>query len=271
MASPFCGMNPYLEHPDLWSEFHNRLIVALADDLAPSLRPTYRVAIEKRVYEAWNSETLLVGIPDVSVYHPAAIAPSRQAISTLSSTLSPVTQPMSVLLPEVEQVKETYLEVRDVNTGEVVTVIELLSPKNKRNGEGRQIYETKRRRILSSRSHFVEIDLLIQGDAMPFLGSEMVGRYRILVSRSDKRPYADLYPFELSDPIPTFALPLRIGETEPIVDLQILLHGVYERAGFDLAIVYDRDPTMRLANTEQNWIRESLLEKGLRNDPELAS
>ncbi|CAN1212321.1 DUF4058 domain-containing protein [Tumidithrix helvetica PCC 7403] len=68
MPSPFSGMNAYLDHPDLWSEFHNRLIVALTDDLASLLRPTYRVAIEKRVYEVWDNETLLVGIPDVSVY-----------------------------------------------------------------------------------------------------------------------------------------------------------------------------------------------------------
>jgi Protein of unknown function (DUF4058) len=46
MASPFPGMNPYLESPAFWSEFHNRLMVAIADDLSPQLRPHYRVAIE---------------------------------------------------------------------------------------------------------------------------------------------------------------------------------------------------------------------------------
>jgi hypothetical protein len=51
MASPFPGMDPYLEHPRFWAEFHNRLIVALADFLMPRLRPKYEVAIEKRIYE----------------------------------------------------------------------------------------------------------------------------------------------------------------------------------------------------------------------------
>jgi len=36
MPSPFTGMNPYLEHPTLWSEVHKRLIVAIADALAES-------------------------------------------------------------------------------------------------------------------------------------------------------------------------------------------------------------------------------------------
>ena len=34
MPSPFIGMDPYLEQPVFWSEFHSRLIVAIADTLA---------------------------------------------------------------------------------------------------------------------------------------------------------------------------------------------------------------------------------------------
>jgi hypothetical protein len=38
-------MDPYLEHPDLWSEVHHRLITAIADAVSPQVRPRYRVAI----------------------------------------------------------------------------------------------------------------------------------------------------------------------------------------------------------------------------------
>lgn len=49
MSSPFPGMeDPYLEAPELWAEFHNRLTVAIADDLSPKLRSKYRVAIDQR-------------------------------------------------------------------------------------------------------------------------------------------------------------------------------------------------------------------------------
>jgi len=48
MSSPFPGMNPYLENPDLWPEVHHLLISLLAETLNPQLLPTYRVAIEKR-------------------------------------------------------------------------------------------------------------------------------------------------------------------------------------------------------------------------------
>ena len=60
-------MNPYLEHPDRWSTVHNRLIVALADELTPQLLPKYQVDIEKRVYDVMGFNTLLVGRPDVTV------------------------------------------------------------------------------------------------------------------------------------------------------------------------------------------------------------
>ena len=33
MHNPFPGMNPYLEQPELWHQVHNRLIVAIADEL----------------------------------------------------------------------------------------------------------------------------------------------------------------------------------------------------------------------------------------------
>jgi len=67
MPSPFPGMNPYLEHPSLWAGIHHRLITAIANDLAPKLRPKYIVAIEERVYEVSGDTALLIGVPDVSV------------------------------------------------------------------------------------------------------------------------------------------------------------------------------------------------------------
>ena len=39
MPTPFPGMDPYLEHPDLWPDVHHGLIAALRDFLAPRLRP----------------------------------------------------------------------------------------------------------------------------------------------------------------------------------------------------------------------------------------
>ncbi len=48
-----------------WLEADSQLIVAIADALAPYLRPKYRVAIEKRIYQMSGEESLLLGFPDV--------------------------------------------------------------------------------------------------------------------------------------------------------------------------------------------------------------
>jgi hypothetical protein len=64
VRSPFPGMNPYLELPVLWPEFHNRLIVAISDALTPHLRPNYYAAVETSAYLDDGEPDLLVGIPD---------------------------------------------------------------------------------------------------------------------------------------------------------------------------------------------------------------
>ena len=52
MPSPFPGMDPDLEHPRSWPNFHHRLITAIAIYLGPQLRPKYRVVVEEAMYQA---------------------------------------------------------------------------------------------------------------------------------------------------------------------------------------------------------------------------
>ncbi len=99
---------------------------------------------------------------------------------------------MPVEAPLPDRLREGYLEVRDVTTGEVVTVLELLSPTNKRLSQGRRLYEEERLQTLGTRTHLVEIDLLRGGEPMTIWGNGHGRHYRILVSRSERRPQADL-------------------------------------------------------------------------------
>jgi hypothetical protein len=255
MPSPFPGMNPYLENPELWPEVHHWINTFIAELLIPKLRPKYRVAIEKRVYQMTDGNSVLVGIPDVTIGRYIKTTdkePSNIALASLA------TQPITVNIPIPEEVRESYLEVREVGTGEVVTVIELLSPKNKRPGEGRKAYDTKRQQVFGSSTHLVEIDLLRGGEPMPILGNQINSDYRILVSRSELRPQAELYPFNLQEKIPTFILPLRKGDTEPLVDLQSVIQDLFDRAGFDLAIDYTREPVPPIGEDDLVWVSELL-------------
>ncbi len=261
MPSPFPGMNPYLEHPELWAEVHHWLIILIAESLVPQLRPKYRVAIEKRIYQISDANSILVGIPDVTVQRQPSTTNPRMSNVALAA---PPAQALTVTVPMPETIEESYLEVRDVATKEVVTAIELLSPKNKRSGEGRKAYKIKRQRVLKSSTNLVEIDLLRAGKAMPILDNNIESNYRILVSRSNRRPLADLYAFNLQNAIPSFPLPLQEGDPEPLVDLQSLLNGLYDRAGYDLVIDYSQDPFPALSEADTAWADEVLREQVLR-------
>lgn len=260
MPSPFPGMNPYLEHPELFPGVHHSLISEIAKLLTPQLRPKYRVAVEVRMYNTTDDSSLIVGIPDVTIK-------SRQTTKDLTINNVAVaiqTQPIKVKVPVPVTVKEGYLEVREVGTDILVTTIEILSPTNKRAGKGREAYEEKREKVLLSRTNLVEIDLLRRGNPMPIISTNPSSDYRILVCRGNRRPSADLYPFNLPDVIPSFPLPLRAEDTEPIVNLQLLLNDVYDLYGYDLVVDYHQEPVPKLREDDAAWSDALLRGQGLR-------
>jgi hypothetical protein len=262
MASPFPGMDPYLEQATLWPEFHSRLIVALADVLAPSLLPKYYVAVETRTYldsgEPASSPDVLVGIPDAVVLSTQTRS-SPMPSEDVATGIATVIRPQSVLLPMPMETKERYLEVRETGSDAVITVIEVLSPANKRPGEGRRLYSTQRQTILGSASHLVEIDLLRVYEPMAMhpvtTGLTSTGAYRILVSRAADRPRADLYAFSIQDPIPAFPLPLKETDAAVTVEMQSLVNGIYGRSGYGLRLNYQTPvPAPDLSTADQIWV-----------------
>jgi hypothetical protein len=220
----------------------------LARSLNPSLVPKYRAAVEKRVY----LDALLVGIPDASVFQQT---PEIEPSSVVTTGV--LSKPIRVTLPLTEEITERYLEIREVKTGRVVTVVEVLSLKNKRVGEGRDKYLT-RQKVLNSATHLVEIDLLRTGNFMPMVEA-IHSDYRILVSRANLRPEAELYPFNMQESIPQFLLPLQSPDQEPIVNLSEVLRQVYQEAALDLAIDYSVQPIPPLSESDFQWI-QSLME-----------
>jgi hypothetical protein len=67
------------------------------------------------------------------------------------------------------------------------------------------------------------------------------------------RPKAQLYAFNLRQVIPSIALPLK-GEATIALDLQPLLHQVYDRARFELAIDYSGVLSPRLSSEDGAWV-----------------
>ena len=256
MAYPFPGMNPYLEQRSLWPNVHINLINGIQYFLADKLPSRYYVSAEERTYIAANDPNSFVGRPDVAV-----VGAPRVAIAPLQ-TMTANGSPVIVVLPVPDKVRERFLEIREVTSHWVVTVIEILSPSNKTLGDGRRQYEAKRQQVLGSATSLVEIDLLCLGLPLP-ADPEPQQDYCILVSRGWERPKGLLYAFNLPDPIPSVPIPLQRGEEELSLALGDLLPQIYEDVRYERRIDYAAPPP-GLTDEQNAWLDGLLREASLR-------
>ncbi|MGH7225259.1 MAG: DUF4058 family protein, partial [Gemmataceae bacterium] len=124
MPSPFPGMDPYLEKNPIFHELHTQMLSEAQARLQPQLRPKYVARLERHLSEGSVWDT------------PSELISSRRIVIYVR------TQPR-----------------------QAVASIELLSPSNKAAGTNEQArYLEKRSSALHGGLHWVEIDLLRDGD-----------------------------------------------------------------------------------------------------------
>ncbi len=198
MPSPFPGMNPYLEQEAFWQDFHLEVVPAIRRRLVAQVRPKYIVMLDEHIYvqELPPEPRRLVGRADVSLAAP------RRRRAEQGADVGIVEAPAQVQIPVQDVHRVPFLEVRDRLGRELITVLELLSPTNKRGGADREQYVAKREQVLKSAAHFVEIDLLRRGRPMP-LENRPRCDYSVLVSRAEARPWAGFWPIRLRRACPS--------------------------------------------------------------------
>ncbi len=251
MPSPFPGMNPYLEQDHVWHDFHERFCPAVAELLTPQVRPGYVARIDEHVYihELPAEPRRLAGRADVAVAQTVATS----GVQTTAAVLEP---PTRVQLPAIDIERLAFVEIRDRLDRRVITVIELLSPTNKYAGPDREQHLMKRGQLLASGTHFVEIDLLRGGPRLPLVGLPQCDYYA-LVSRAEQRPEADVYAVRLRQRLPVIPIPLRAPHPAAQLDLQALLHRIYDAAGYEDDI-YTGEPQPGLSRDDAAWARQLL-------------
>jgi hypothetical protein len=267
MPSPFPGMDPYLEDPGLWPDVHHNLISEVQGLLTGQLRPKYLVRIEERAYitseeDDWSKPQQRV--PDIEIMARPGWEEERFSEGHEASSLE-TPEPVVVTTWFEEEIHEAYLKIIDRQSRDVVTVIELLSPTNKvPNSPGRDSFETKRREVMNSSSHWVEIDLL-RGKRMVTVPKK-VGphQYLIHISRRDRRPLGELYGIRLNQRLPIIPIPLKRGDPDGQLDLQAALNATYDRAGYDMELDYRKPPRPPLDEKLAAWADQLLRSKGLR-------
>jgi Protein of unknown function (DUF4058) len=252
MPSPFPGMNPYIERASVWHDFHERWIPLAADLIGAQVLPRYFVRIDEQMYihVLPSEERRFVGRGDVLV---SALTPAK---SNTVATIPVLEAPAEVGVPVIDTEGLSYLEIRDRDSLELVTVVELLSPSNKYAGPDREQYLAKARKLQQSWVHFVEIDLLRGGPRMSWLNMPACD-YCAVVSRYERRPKAEFWPIQLRDRLPEIPIPLRQGDADARLDLQQVLHRIYDAAGY-VYHIYAGPPEPALSVADAAWAQTFL-------------
>jgi hypothetical protein len=245
-------MDPYLEDPRLWPDFHGAMIFAFRVALNQLLQPRYFARAEERVYvsDEYDPGRPLL-IPDLRVaWQPHQPQVFQAPLGTVAAA-----EPIEVETPPAIEVREARLEV----------IARVLCPTNKVNGSrGRSSYLEKRRELMDSTSHLVEIDLLRDGAPLSLAERLPPHEYLIAVTRHGSRGRSRVWPIRLPQPLPVVPVPLRDGDPDAPLDLQAILGQVYDQSSYELEFDYRQEPAVPLQGEAREWANRLLRERGLR-------
>jgi len=258
MPSPFPGMDPYLENPVLWPGLHLGLIADLQSALNRLIRPKYLARVEERFYVSdENDPGRSVLVPDLRVISGETsnwMHRPQGAASSITGTI----EPLEVTTFIEEDIHEARIEVLDSENRGVVTVIEILSPTNKLQGSrGQESYLKKRSEVMHSSSHLLEIDLLRAGNRIFVREHLPPHEYLAHVSRAtiSYRRRGTVWPIPITKRLPVIPIPLREGDADVEVDLQLIFEASYDRGAYDADLDYIRDPVPALTAEQAAWAK----------------
>ncbi len=237
MASPFPGMDPYLEG-ELWPGFHDLLATQICAQLTPRISPKYVARLAQRY--------VLLQPGSGEVYNTGRAM--RMAANDKTTPIQPVdpeaanspeVSPPSMELPSPlpEEIPLLSVEIRAAEERRLITVIELLSPVNK-HSDGVLAYRRRRTTLIRTSVHLLEIDLLRHGERIELIGAPPSAPYYIYLSRVQRRPYTQIWAVGLRQPLPVVPVPLLPPDPDAPLDLQAAVRSCFERENYDHLLDY---------------------------------
>ena len=284
MLSPFPGMDPYLEAPDIWPDFHDRLATEISTEMNRGLPAPYYARLEMRpevgIVDEGKARRRIV--PDIAVVRPRGV-PAGQGVAVLDRPRRDVSNSLEITLAG-EPIRHHFVEIRDSSRGhKLVTLIEILSPSNKRPGPDRDAYRAKQVEVLASDASLIEIDLLRGGEhILPDVNlSAFVSQiepppdYLVLISRAWKRGAGgvgyEVFPCGLREWLPCLPVPLKEGEATIPLDLQFVANRAYAGGPYlKGAVDYSQPPDPPIVPGDAAWAHDLLRARGLTGEPDRA-
>jgi hypothetical protein len=245
-------MDPYLEEPNLWSDVHLTLIIAMRGALNAQMPQGFVASADKYVWihEPDADARTRVVRPDGFIVQHDENVPANPSPTITSA-------PAMIVIPAARREGNKYLKIRDARTRRLVTVIEMLSPANKEPGPDREAYLTKRIDYLTAGVNLVEIDLLRAGLRLP-LGEAVPEHfdYYALVCRANEMPAAGFWPFTVRDSFPKIPIPLTPNESDVLLDLKPCLDWAFQQGRYEVDINYSVPAIPPLSPADAAWAKE---------------
>ena len=250
MLSPFPGMDPYLEDPAFWRDFHATFIGCWREIIADQLPEDYEARLDESVSLVQMApEMIKLLYPDVAISHkPRGSRSKSKSGGTL--LLEPVTIPHDLF----EEVRETRIEILHRPDRSLVTVLEMLSPANKA-GEGIAKYRLKRTNVLVQQVNLVELDLLIGGQRPTLMKPLPDGDYFVYLTRAKTYETCEVYPWTIRQPLPAIPVPLKAPDADLQIDLAKVFQLTYKRGRYARSLFYGQTPKAPLSKRDAHWAK----------------
>lgn len=261
MPCPFPGMDPYIERPEIWPDFHDRLIAFLCGALQPLLRPRYVALTQDRLYVVESDRPIR---PDVSLVRTGRRGPRAGATALLEADAPAVFELWR------EEIRQPLIHIIEPAAGNrLVTAIEVLSPENKDSGPGRVSYLTKRDEFWDSGANLVEIDLLRAGAATVRISPAQLDSlrpWRYLVAVTRRWPSRqEVYAWRLERRLPCVAIPLTADDRDVPLDLPAVFTRCWDEGPYPELLRYAGPAPGKLSPAEARWCARLLRAAGLRD------
>lgn len=254
MASPFPGMDPYVEEPSIWPDCHAGLIAAISADLNAHLPERY---------SAWKDRNVWVYEPDAEtrtrMKRPDVFVTEHARSGSDAGTVAVLPAPATSVLPVIRREGNRFIRIIDRQSRRVVTGIEVLSPANKDPHQDREAYLAKRNLYLATGTNLVEIDLLRHGERLPM--GEPAPRqadYYVFICRASDFPSTAIWPLSVRDSLPSIPIPLNPEDAPVMLNLSACFERAYDEAPYRKEIDYTQPPVPRLSEAESAWVHELL-------------
>jgi Protein of unknown function (DUF4058) len=146
--------------------------------------------------------------------------------------------------------RRSYIAIGNSLTGPESTVIELIRRDIKQVGPLLEGYRKQRDKWNANGFNVVEIDLIRNGPTL--MEFESPPSDYVVVVRRSRQSRIEVYPVKLRDRLPRVRIPLLAPLQDIALDVQQLVHDVYDAAGYE-HYIYDSQPDPPLNADDANW------------------